>query len=360
MELGMVFILAEAAKDNSSFSGFQTAFFEAWDFVIPNIIVLILCIAVAKIVGRHNLAWLRVPPQRIRTVLTSLRDFLRETGLFGSKVFPAIIVLAVFIATLDIFQAMRSLATNLIPPTLRFSPTNLYARLADDDLLIRLLVQVGGVAPDYHVYDQIFRWEEEMRNGKEQEKNQALKSWDENGGKWAGREGDVKLLAAVAIISCVVGIFQRRWRSLFRLVWVLGLLGIAFTFCLAKELYAREQASDVVLASLGQHLREQDDSEVRSLFRKRAAGSSWVTDWITAPRPPANRPWWEFEMIDTYFFKRLTYLFTGQGEQNRERPPLLTKEELDWLKTREESRSAKSGNSATEKASEADGIPRSK
>src|SRR5262245_5497022 len=114
MQIQLWPILAEAGGEGFNFSGFQTSFHEAWAFIIPNAIMLLLCVATAKYVGKHTLPWLRLPWDRIRTLMQKLSAFLKDTGLFGSQFFPFVVFLAIIIAALDIFQVARVAGSNLI------------------------------------------------------------------------------------------------------------------------------------------------------------------------------------------------------------------------------------------------------
>jgi hypothetical protein len=325
----LVVTIADSANSGGfSFSGFQQTFQEAWDFVFPNAIMLLLCFGVARFVGRIDFPWVRIPWNKTQEKLKQASTFLQESNLFGSKLLPALILLAIVIATLDVFRVVRYAAGNLLPPDVVTVPSHLYARIASDDLLLRLLVRDKAISSGNDIYRQIVQWGDQLSHSQGMPGVENFKHWEKESGDWSMRQGDFKLLAAVAICSCIAGFRYRRWWSLLRVFVVLALLAIGFTYCVAKELYAREQQGFAVLNSLEQDLRSAGGVDWKPLLRKRAAELQEQESWLTAPRP-APQSWWELRWVDRYFYRRAMILFRKpQDLGSEERPPLLRKEEL--------------------------------
>jgi hypothetical protein len=325
-----VFLAESASAGGFSFSGFQQTFQEAWDFVFPNALMLLLCFGVARFVGRIKFPWLRIPWDRTQERLKQAGTFLQESNLFGSKLLPALVVLAMVIATLDIFRVVRHAAGNLLPPDVVTTPSNLYARIASDDLLLRLFVRDKAISNGNDIYRQIAQWGEQLSHSQSMPGVENFKYWENESGDWSMRRGDFKLLAAVAIFSCVAGLRSKRWWSLPKAVVVLVVLAAGFTFCLAKELYAREQQAFAVLNSLELDLRSSGGTDWKPLLRKRAADLQEQEWWLTSPRR-APEPWWELRWVDQYFYQRAMVLFKNTMDFGSERGPLLRKEELkEW------------------------------
>jgi len=323
-------MVAEAATGGSfNFSSFQQSFQEAWDFVFPNALMLLLCFGTARFVGKVSFPWLRVPLDKAKQKIRDVSTFLEELHLFGSKLLPAIILFAVVIATLDIFRVVRQAASNLLPPDVITVPSRLYARLASDDLLLRLLVRDTAISSGNDIYRQIDQWGDRLRHSSNLPGSENFMHWEKQAGEWSMREGDFKLLAAVALVACGAGLIRKRWFSPLRALLVLTLLAAGFAYSVAKELYAREQECFAVLNSLDQELRTGGGLDWKPLLRKRAADLSEQEWWLTSPRPEPGA-WWELRWADRYFYTRAMSFFRYvEDSSHHSRPPLLTKEELE-------------------------------
>src|SRR5205823_5457406 len=127
--------------------------------------------------------------------------------------------------------------------------------------------------------------------------------WAVSSGKWWSYAGDLKLLAFVALVSCVTGLARGHWQSPLRLLVLLILLAIGFTFCLAKHLYAREQQAFEVLHTIETELRDKAVDAPSDVLRRRAAKLG-DRKFLLALSDNRERPWWNLRWLDTDFFRR--------------------------------------------------------
>jgi hypothetical protein len=320
-------ILAEAnAGTLFDFSGFQQAFHDTWDFIFPNALMLCLCVWIARYVGRITLPWLRVPWDRLRDGLQQITKFLSDANLFGSKLVPAVVILCVAIATLDVFQVVRLAAENILPPTIVTMPAELYSRLASRELSLKIFAGDQSIHRQYEIYERIAsRSQEFERDAKAENPNTY---WSVVAGKWWTYAGDLKLLALVALVSCIAGLMQGHRRSTLRLIVVLIPLAIGFMFCLAKHLYGREQQAFVVLRVLESDLRDTPIESPPDILRKRAAAMG-DDKFLLALGDNHERSWWELRWFDTDFFRRGADLFGVSTKYwHPHRQPVWTEKDL--------------------------------
>lgn len=310
------------------FGSFQRGFHDVWEFFFPNALMLVLSIFIARFVGRISLPWLRVPWDRLQHGLRQVSAFLEESHLFGSKLLPAVVLVAAVIAVLDVFQIFRMAAHQLLPPTIVTMPNDLYARLAADDLLLEMALKDKSLRHEYDLYDRIHARSQDLEAAQNANRG-VLDYWREVRGKWWSYAGDLKLLSAVALVSCIAGLVRGHWRSPLRLLLVLVPLSVGFLFCIAKHLYAHEQQAYVVLRVVGEEIRAQPLPTGDGGSLPDIAALRNTRPWLTAPRPPLGR-WWELQWINLNFFKRgAALLGLTETERGGERPPLIQQQHVE-------------------------------
>lgn len=328
-----MFSLADAASSNGfDFAGFQRGFREAWDFVFPNALVLLLCVGVARYVSKVPLPWLRLPWDKVRAGLRTTSTFLQESNLFGSKLLPAIGLVAIVIVALDVFQLLRVAAHNFLPPNIVTYPTELYSRHASGEVLLRLVVRDETIEHEYDLYDRLRRLADRLSGeGSSSTGKKAITYWDENQGDWWNYAGDFKLLTLVASVSCIAGLRRRYWTSPLRLLVVAIVLTVGFLFCLTKFLFATEQRTYATLYAIEEELRSAPSEQWDLLLRKRAASLAKKKPWLTSPRS-GPRVWWELRWLNIGFIARAADLFvSGKPDYLHAQRPLLTDQDFRQL-----------------------------
>ena len=246
----------------------------------------------------HGCAYHR---DRLQRGLKEVSTFLSESNLFGSKLLPAIVLLCVAIAALDVFQVIRLTAENILPPSIITFPDELYAQLAPRELLLKIFAKDQSIHRDYDIYRRIVTRGEEFE--RDPKSTAPTNYWAVESGKWWKYAGDFKLLTFVALISCVVGLACGHWRSPLRLVLVLVPLSLGFLFCTAKHLYAREQQAFVVLNTLELELHDLPVESPAEVLRKRAAAMGDEKFHLGRSTIGAQR-WWELRWLNVDFFRR--------------------------------------------------------
>lgn len=326
--------LAEAGG-GFSFSGFQQTFHDAWSFVFPNGMLLLLCLAVAWFVGRVKIPNLSAPVNRTKEGVTSLAHFLEESNLFGSKLFPAVVLVMIVLAALNIFSVLRTAAHNVLPPQFSTRPENLYRRLVDPDLFLQVLAHEPGIGRPEDVYRKFGEHGQTM----ERDENSNSFYWDGEAGNWALYAGDFKLLAAVALISCLIGLRFSRWASIPRWLLATALLTTGYVYCLTKELYAREQAAFSIIHSYQKKILE-GGKEPSKLMEQGLAVLDKHSDWIDTTTD-SSTAWWSLNWIDMNFYTRALKLLQGGIDDSGTMHPLIDKEQftrvresLEWEKNR--------------------------
>src|ERR1022692_52598 len=328
MQTKTFLLLAEAGGDSLTFSGFQKGFFDAWDFVFPNALMLLLCIIIGHYVGKLELPWLRIPWDKTRDWLRTVNKFLEDSNLFGAKFFPAVVLIAVVIAGLDIFQVMRITVSNLLPPEITYTPAGLYEQYASDELLLRLVVEDKSISEPYEIYRRIEQWGQKMDREHTPESSSNYDHWSDTAGRWSQRADNFKLLGGIACLSCFFGLLKRHWMSILRLIAVFFLLTGGYFYCVAKELYAQEQKAYAVLTSLEEHTGQAIGGDWNQELAKRVAELSRHGNWLTEERPASSSGWWRFQFFDNYFFKRTVALFRVEHPEQNHRP-LVSKQFLE-------------------------------
>jgi hypothetical protein len=289
----VIFILAQSG--GFDFGSFQQGFHDVWNFVFPNALVLCVSIWIGRYVGRITLPWLRIPWDRLQRGLKQVSTFLSESNLFGSKLLPAVVLLGVGIAALDIFQVVRFTAESILPPNIVTKPETLYSTLATRDLLLKIFAKDQSIQSEWDLYRRITaRGEELERDPKAESRNY----WAEKSGDWWRYGGDIKLLALVALISCAVGLARGHWGSLFRLLLVAIPLCLGFAICTAKFLFAREQQAFAVLDTMKSELRDVTVESPADLLRKRVELLGKQNMYFHARIPLAENDWWELRWVD--------------------------------------------------------------
>ncbi|MBN8422173.1 MAG: hypothetical protein J0L73_24880 [Verrucomicrobia bacterium] len=317
-----------------SFSGFQQSFHDAWGFVFPNGMLLLLCLAVAWYVGRVKIPSLRTPVDRTKEGVAALAKFLEESNLFGSKLFPAVILLMAVLAALNVFSVLRVAAHNVLPPQLVTMPANLYQRHVDADLFLQMLAREPGVKYPEEVFRRLHDYERQMEHEAEDDPSLGSYYWGRDAGEWAGYAGDLKLLAAVAAISCLFGLRQRRWGSIPRCLVTAGLLGVGYVYCLTKELYAREQVAYSVLSSYQKKMLEAGNADASQLMEQGMRVMEQHPGWAET-MTSASTAWWSLRWIDVNFYARtLDLLRGGINESRGKMHPLIGRDQLQSIKER--------------------------
>src|SRR5947207_2187770 len=83
-------------------------------------------------------------------------------------------------------------------------------------LLLCLLVRDKAISSGNDIYRQIDQWGDRLRHSSNLPGSENFIHWEKQAGEWSMREGDFKLLAAVALVACGAGLIRKRWFSLLR------------------------------------------------------------------------------------------------------------------------------------------------
>lgn len=310
--LGLQSLVLAETGSVLSFSGFQQAFSEAWDFVFPNVVVLGLIWGIAKYIGGAEWLWFRTAWNKVRNSIASFAELLRSSNLPGAKLLPIAALLITVVLLLDVFQAFRAAAKNLLPPTVSVITPDLYEHLTHEPLMLRILLSPNSISSRWDLFRQIADWGDRVENDRDLPGSANVRYWTKNAGEWNSSAGDVKLLTLVALVSLCMGVRKgkARWR---RFIVLLLALIAAYLFCTGKYLYASEQKGMAVVSSYERYLTESEKKDW-DLFLQRGADNLQRNEhWLTQNIHP-TREWWVLAWWDTWFYKSVWHAVWPQDE----------------------------------------------
>lgn len=309
-----------------NFSDFQKAFYDAWSFVFPNVLIMLLCIGTSYFAGNLNLSSL-VPFSRILVWLRELSTFLNEpTPLFGSTLVPSLVFVVIGIAVLNVFQVLRTSVGSIVPPAIVIRPENMYRALAPRDLLVRIALKRKSIDKLWDLYHFICEWEQALVYAdKTVLEAVAFKDCQEKALRWIQYFNGAKFLMLVAVISSAFGIitgslhFAELWRLLVAILVLAG-FGIYFT---ARHLLAIKQAALASLFALNDRLESDPESNWPSLLKERSDAIQQRRDVMEVKRNEdvlvqslpvqLKRNWWSFAFFSVSLRDLVSVLFNPRG-----------------------------------------------
>jgi hypothetical protein len=214
-------MLAEAGDSLTfDFTSFQRGFGQAWDLIVPNVILILLCIGTAKFVGNLKLKWLSTPAGQVKAFLQQFSTFLEETKLFGSKLIPILACVVLGVTALDVFDYVKVWFAKACPPQVGIDRNALYARVALKEDLLHIALKRQSITETDQLYQYLVEWEDQIREDKTLPGASDVNYWIRNGVQWYGYSGMVKILFVVALSSSIVGVHPKKvkWPDFSRLL----------------------------------------------------------------------------------------------------------------------------------------------
>ncbi|MBV8278691.1 MAG: hypothetical protein JO170_25995 [Verrucomicrobia bacterium] len=202
-----------------SFADFQHGFSEAWDLVVPNVILILLCIFLAKFIGNFPLLWLKTQLNAVKESLKKLSEFLEETKLFGSKLLPIVVCVILGVAALDVFNYAKTWIINICPPQVVVEVDDLYAQMAPPELLLRVALKQKSITDSNQLIRYLVEWSDRIKEDKTLPGAESVSNWNDNSDEWFDYMGSVKILNADTDNALLTKPFERRTGRWWRLAW---------------------------------------------------------------------------------------------------------------------------------------------
>lgn len=321
-------ILSEAPSE-SAVSKFQHSFFEAWDFFFPNIVMLGLVFFITRYVGGVEWSFAKKILSKGRNSIASIAELLRSSELPGAKLLPLGALLISIVMAINVFQLVRNVSVNLLPPAVivKYSPS--YEPLIHESLMIRILLSPAPISSRWDIYKQVQDWGVRALNDKETPGSYNVKYWNKKSGDWHSSIGDVKLLAFVTLFSLIMGLRKKK-QCLARFIVVFLFLCVSFAFCLGKFLYATEQQRMAEVSSFERYLSDSGKQDWDLFLKNGAENLNNNKSWLTSDQPRSGR-WWELRWWDSHFYSRFWNAFWSPNEMI---PAVLSESELEDLEKR--------------------------
>ena len=301
-----------------NFTDFQRGFTEAWDLIIPNAILILLCVVTANLVGKLEVPWTIVPVDHLKKWLQKLTEFLDAVKIFGSKILPAVAFIVLGLSALDVFATLKDCITDVCPPHISFIKERLYAKLARQEILLHVALKQSSITTRDQLYRYLVEWEDKIKEDKTLPRASNVDFWRRREARWVGYSESVKFLAIVAILSASVGIWVFKKMGIFGywrlLVVALPILGLAYVYCVAKTLYADEQLAFSCLSALEAQYDSEPANDWSALLQQRLAklDVNKDDDVLAGGFGQRSEGWWKLEWTQRLFpFELLRLLIEG-------------------------------------------------